>query len=69
MSTLTKILIVLVTISSIFLCGMVVIYVATAANYRDQYNKQRADKDGLQENVNSLTEQLNNKIAEKDENC
>jgi len=45
---------------------MVVIYVATAANYRDQYNKQRADKDGLQENVNSLTEQLNNKIAEKD---
>ncbi len=67
MSTLTKILIVLLTISSIFLCGIVVTYVANADNYRDQYNKQRADRDGLQENVASLTEQLNNKIAEKDD--
>jgi len=57
----------LLTISSIFLCGIVVTYVANADNYRDQYNKQRADRDGLQENVASLTEQLNNKIAEKDD--
>ena len=36
MSTLTKILIVLLTLSSIFLCGIVVTYVATANNYREE---------------------------------
>ncbi|MHC4338259.1 MAG: hypothetical protein ACYSTG_10015 [Planctomycetota bacterium] len=36
MSTLTKILIVLLTLSSIFLCGIVVTYVANAEDYRKQ---------------------------------
>jgi hypothetical protein len=36
LSTLTKILIVLLTLSSIFLCGIVVNYVATADNYRQK---------------------------------
>ena len=40
MSTLTKILIVLLTISSIFLCGIVVTYVANADNYRQMYDDQ-----------------------------
>ena len=66
MSTLTKILIVLLTIASIFLCGIVVTYVANADNYREKYTTQKADRDGLKEKVDSLTEQLNNKIAEKD---
>lgn len=66
MSTLTKILIVLLTIASIFLCGIVVTYVANADNYRDKYTTQKADRDGLKEKVDSLSEQLNNKIAEKD---
>jgi len=39
-STLTKILIVLLTISSIFLCGIVVTYVANADNYRQMYDDQ-----------------------------
>ena len=40
MSTLTKVLIVLLTLSSIFLCGIVVTYVANAENYREKYNNQ-----------------------------
>jgi len=66
LSTLTKILIILLTISSFFLCGVVVTYVATASNYREQYSNLRSERDSLNENVNSLTEQLNKKIAEKD---
>ena len=46
MSTLTKVLIVLLTIFSIFLCGIVVTYVAHAEN-----QKQRADT--LQTKINS----------------
>lgn len=36
MSTLTKILIVLLTLSSIFLCGIVVTYVANAEDYKQK---------------------------------
>lgn len=66
MSTLTKILIVLLTISSIFLCGIVVTYVATADNYRKQYTDLRSERDNLRESKKSLTEQLNAKVTEKD---
>ena len=65
MSTLTKILIVLLTLSSIFLCGIVVTYVANADNYKQKYTNLKADRDSLSESVNSLTKQLNEKIAEK----
>ncbi len=41
MSTLTKVLIVLLTVFSIFLCGIVVTYVANADNYKDLYDTQR----------------------------
>ncbi len=63
MSTLTKILIVLLTISSIFLCGIVVTYVANADNYRQKYNDLKAETDASRENVKSLKIQLNEKIA------
>lgn len=66
MSTLTKILIVLLTIASIFLCGIVVTYVANADNYRDKYTRQKAERDSFKEKTDGLTTQLNNKIAEKD---
>ena len=36
MSTLTKVLIVLLTLSSLFLCGIIVTYVANAEDYREQ---------------------------------
>jgi len=54
-----------VTISSIFLCGIVVTYVAKADNYRQKHNDLKADRDSLKQNVNSLTKQLNEGIAAK----
>jgi myosin heavy subunit len=65
LSTLTKILIVLVTISSIFLCGIVVTYVALADNYKDKYDKIKTERDSLKEIADSKTEQYNQKDAEK----
>jgi len=65
LSTLTKILIVLLTLSSIFLCGIVVTYVANANNYRQKYNDIRTDKDSLSKKVRSLTKQVNEKIEQK----
>ncbi len=57
----------MLTISSIFLCGIVVTYVANADNYRQLYNSQRSTKDSLQESVNDLTKRLNAKDAEKND--
>jgi len=59
LSTLTKILIVLVTISSIFLCGIVVTYVALADNYKEEHDKIKIERDALVESEKSLTEQRN----------
>ncbi|MGB2809594.1 MAG: hypothetical protein WBC22_17765 [Sedimentisphaerales bacterium] len=66
MSTLTKILIVLLTISSFFLCAIVVTYVATADNYKQQYNDLRAERDSLKKTTADKIEQYNQKVAEKD---
>jgi seryl-tRNA synthetase len=65
LSTLTKILIVLLTLSSIFLCGIVVTYVGNADNYKQQYGDLKADRDALKESEKGLKKQLNEKIAEK----
>ncbi len=65
LSPLTKILIVLLTISSIFLCGIVVTYVANADNYRELYNDLKAERDAFEKKVGGLTKQLNEKIDEK----
>jgi len=43
LSTLTKVLIVLLTISSIFLCGIVVTYVANAEDYRKKFLDQKTE--------------------------
>ena len=40
MSTLTKVLIILLTLSSILLCGIVVAYVASAENFKEKYETQ-----------------------------
>jgi len=65
LSTLTKILIVLLTLSSIFLCGIVVTYVANADNYRQKYNDLKTDKDSLSKKVEDLTKQVNENIEQK----
>jgi len=67
LSTLTKVLIVLLTISSIFLCGIVVTYVANAENYRQKYvdlnNRERAAR----EKEKNATEQLNKTIEQAEQ--
>ncbi|GAF97946.1 unnamed protein product, partial [marine sediment metagenome] len=64
LSTLTKVLIVLLTISSIFLCGIVVTYVANADNYRQMYNKLRVQHKAAVENEENAKKQLNLAIEE-----
>lgn len=66
MSALTKTLIVLLTISSIFLCGIVATYVANADNFRQKYNNIRTERDALSKKVDGLNEQLNKKIEQTD---
>lgn len=67
MSTLTKVLIVLLTISSIFLCGIIVTYVANADNYREKYNDQRTKYDVAVSKEGSARKQLNETIKAADE--
>ncbi len=64
MSTLTKILIVLLTISSIFLCGIVVTYVANAENYRKKYLDERRLKDAAEQNKEQAVKDKNKTIED-----
>ena len=66
MSTLTKALIIALTICSFFLCGIVVTYVANAADYRQKYNTIRTEKDAAVQKGNSAKTQLNENIAKTD---
>jgi len=72
LSTLTKVLIVLLTVSSIFLCGIVATYVANAENYKQKYSdfqddlqaakqRQKNAERQLEENIQK-TEQLKNRL-------
>ena len=61
MSTFTKIFVVLLTLSSIFLCGIVVTYVGSAENYKQKNTELQSDKNTLREKVNDLTKQLEEK--------
>ena len=61
MSTLTKILIVLLTLSSMFLCGIVVTYVAKADNYKQLYENERSTKDAAIASKNSANKLLEQK--------
>jgi len=54
----------LLTITAIFLCGIVVTYVANADNYRQKYDSLRAQTDSLREKADGLAEQLNDKIQQ-----
>jgi chromosome segregation ATPase len=65
LSTLTKILIVLLTVSSFILCGIVATYVANADNYRQKYDGLKADKDSLSKKVEDLTKQVNDSLEQK----
>jgi len=61
LSTLTKILIVILTLSSIFLCGTVVTYVSNADNWRDKYKTLKSQYDSAVEQKKSALEELKKK--------
>lgn len=65
MSRLTQILIILVVVASLFLCGIVVTYVANADNYKQKYDSLRTDRDSLSKKVQNLTDQVNEEIQRK----
>jgi peptidoglycan hydrolase CwlO-like protein len=67
LSTLTKVLIVLLTVFSIFLCGIVVTYVANAENYKQKYDQTNSLLRSAKENERNAQRQLKEKIAETDE--
>lgn len=69
MSTLTKVLIVLLTLSSIFLCAVVVTYVANADNYKQKYDQLNSNYQAAKRNEDNAKTQLNNTIEEKDRNA
>ncbi len=59
MSTLTKILVVLLTLSSIFLCGITVTYVGTATNYKKAYDDIYRNNQSLKSDNANKAEQIN----------
>ncbi|HUT29130.1 MAG TPA: hypothetical protein VMX13_04995 [Sedimentisphaerales bacterium] len=67
MSTLTKILIVLLTLASIFLCGIVVTYVANSENYRLAVKGLEAERDAAVAKQRKADDLLNEKKGEYQE--
>ncbi len=65
MSTLTKVLVVLLTLSAIFLCGIVVTYAASASNYKAKHEDAMADNKALSASASLLQSQLNEGLKAK----
>ncbi|MDD5458336.1 MAG: hypothetical protein PHF37_02970 [Phycisphaerae bacterium] len=70
MSTLTKVLIILVTAGVLFLCGTVVTYVANAENYKEtaqqtkkQLDSERSKAANAQKQLEEKTANFDNKVA------
>jgi hypothetical protein len=62
LSTLTKILIVLLTISSIFLCGIVVTYVGSATNYKEAFESRKNEVNRLKQSEQAKETELNDAV-------
>jgi len=67
LSTLTKILIVLLTLSSIFLCGIVVTYVANAADWKKQHDDLKREYILAGEDKKTAEEQLRQRTNDYEE--
>lgn len=65
MSTLTKVLVVLLTLSAIFLCGIVVTYAASASNYKAKHEDAMTDNKALSASASLLQSQLNEGLKAK----
>jgi len=62
LSILTKTLVVLLVIASLFLCGIIVTYVATTSNYKKANDELRSNEKLLKANIASKEQQLNDNI-------
>jgi len=58
-STLTKVLIVLLTVSSIFLCGIVATYVASADNFKEMYETANGQLQRAKRDVSAANAEVN----------
>ena len=67
MSTLTKVLIVLLTLASIFLCGIVVTYVANAVDFKEKYDSQQSRYQTALGNAQNAERNFNNLKDETDQ--
>ena len=65
MSTLTKTLIILLTVSSIFLCGIVVTYVANADNYKQKHDQLKTSKSSMSRKLAGRDKQLEQANTQK----
>jgi len=63
LGSFTKFLIVLLTVFSIFLCGTVVTYVASANNYQKEYKDAKDDFDAVKKNMKSQMKKFEKKEA------
>ncbi|MBN2269837.1 MAG: hypothetical protein JXN61_04440 [Sedimentisphaerales bacterium] len=59
MSTLTKVLIVLLTVSSIFLCGTVATYVGSANNYKELYQTANSQLGKIKRDIDLKNAEVN----------
>ncbi len=67
MSTLTKVLIVLLTIASIFLCGIVVTYVASAVNYKEKHDSLYSRFQAAKQSEDNANKQFNDLKGQTDQ--
>ena len=67
MSTLTKILVVLLSLFSILLCGMIVSYIGTANNYKALCDGERMAKEVLQSENAALADRYKEQVSKTEE--
>lgn len=67
MSILTKILVVLLSIFSILLCGMIVTFVGNTTNYKEQFDQQKHLNDIIQADLTTKDELYNAQVKKGEE--
>jgi len=67
LSTLTKILVVLLSLFAIFLCGLTVSYVGSANNYKSLYEGEQLARSAVQSENISLTARFAEQVAKTKE--
>ena len=64
MNSLTKVLVVLLSLFSIFLCGTIVIYIGNANNYKAMYDNERGTNQAIRNSEANLRTLFNEKNSE-----